>query len=103
MSIQNCLGACSKWVFRRADGCDRSSETSRKRGRPMSKKSLSLPTAAAVMVNVAPVRVRLKTLNCNQAVPYPRDGQTREWWHRLQNAFGTASGAFVAASLQQLV
>jgi hypothetical protein len=29
--------------------------------------------------------------------------ECREWWHRLQNAFGTASSAFVAASLQQLI
>ena len=26
-----------------------------------------------------------------------------EWWHRLQSAFGTASSAFVGASLQQLI
>ena len=34
---------------------------------------------------------------------YPTDGQAPEWWHRLKTAFGTASGAFVAASLQQLI
>ena len=51
----------------------------------------------------APVRVRLKRVNCDQAIPYPPDGQTREWWQRLKNAFGTASSAFVAASLQQLI
>ena len=34
---------------------------------------------------------------------FSRNGQRREWWHRLQNAFGTASSAFVAASLQQLI
>ena len=51
----------------------------------------------------APVKVKLKRLNCDQAIPYPPDGQSREWWHRLQNAFGTASSAFVAASLQQLI
>ena len=51
----------------------------------------------------APVRVRLKRVNCDQAIPYPPDGQTREWWRRLKNAFGTASSAFVAASLQQLI
>jgi hypothetical protein len=51
----------------------------------------------------APVRVRLKRLNCNEAIPYPPDGQARDWWHRLKNAFGTASSAFVGASLQQLI
>jgi hypothetical protein len=51
----------------------------------------------------AQVTVRLRRLNCNEAEPYPPDGQTREWWHRLQNAFGTASSAFVGASLQHLI
>src|SRR2546421_11741895 len=50
-----------------------------------------------------PVKVRLKRLNCNEAIPYPPDGQAREWWQRLRNAFGTASSAFVQASLYQLV
>ena len=27
----------------------------------------------------------------------------RDWWQRLKNAFGTASSAFVGASLQQLI
>ncbi len=44
-----------------------------------------------------------KRVNCNEAIPYPTDGQAREWWHRLKNAFGTASSAFVGASLQQLI
>jgi hypothetical protein len=51
----------------------------------------------------APVRVRLKRVNCDQAEPYPPDGQPREWWRRLKNAMGTSSSAFVAASLQQLI
>jgi hypothetical protein len=51
----------------------------------------------------APVKVRLKRVNCDQAIPYPPDGQTREWWHRLKNAFGTSSSAFVEASLHQLI
>jgi hypothetical protein len=72
-------------------------------GRPMNMK-LSTPAASVVSGKVpAPVRVRLKRVNCDQAIPYPPDGQAREWWHRLKNAFGTASSAFVAASLQQLI
>jgi hypothetical protein len=51
----------------------------------------------------APAKVRLKRVNCNQAIPYPPDGQGREWWQRLRDAFGTASSAFVGASLQQLI
>ena len=42
-------------------------------------------------------------LNCDQAIPYPPDGQAREWWQRLKNAFGTPSSAFVEASLYQLI
>src|SRR5947207_7204233 len=51
----------------------------------------------------APVRVKLKRVTCNHAIPYPPDGQAREWWQRLKNAFGTASSAFVEASLYQLI
>src|SRR2546421_12125879 len=49
-----------------------------------------------------PVKVRLKRVTCDHAIPYPPDGQAREWWQRLRNAFGTASSAFVQASLYQL-
>src|SRR5436190_680200 len=69
----------------------------------MSKK---LSTAAAPVPSgkvPAPVRVRLKRLNCDEAIPYPPDGQAREWWQRLKNALGTSSSAFVGASLQQLI
>jgi hypothetical protein len=63
-----------------------------------------LSATAVVSGNVpAPVRVRLKRLNCDHAIPYPPDGQAREWWQRLKNAFGTASSAFVDVSLQQLI
>jgi hypothetical protein len=51
----------------------------------------------------APIKVKLQRLNCNAAKPYPPQGMTREWWQRLKNAFGTASSAFVQASLCQLV
>ena len=72
-------------------------------GRPMNMK-LSTPAASVVSGKVpAPVRVRLKRVNCDQAIPYPPDGQSREWWRRLKNAMGTSSSAFVAASLQQLI
>ena len=58
------------------------------RNRPMNKKP-STPARP-------PVRVRLKRVNCDQAIPYPPDGHTREWWHRLQSAFGTASARSLA-------
>ena len=69
----------------------------------MSKKPRRAVTPATAGNVPAPVRVRLKRINSNYARPYPPDGQAREWWHRLKNAFGTASSAFVDASLQQLI
>src|SRR5206468_3304988 len=50
----------------------------------------------------APVRVRLRRLNANQAQPYPPDGDTGVWLGRLKNALGTSSDAFVDTSLRQL-
>jgi hypothetical protein len=73
------------------------------RNRPMSKKLSAAAASVASGKVAAPVRVRLKRVNCDQAIPYPPDGQTREWWHRLKNAFGTSSSAFVEASLYQLI
>ena len=69
----------------------------------MSKKPRRAVTPATAGNVPAPVRVRLKRINCDYARPYPPDGQAREWWQRLKNAFGTASSAFVDASLQQLI
>jgi hypothetical protein len=73
------------------------------RDRPMSKKLTATAPSVASGKVPAPVRVRLKRVNCDQAIPYPPDGQSREWWRRLKNAMGTSSSAFVAASLQQLI
>jgi hypothetical protein len=62
--------------------------------------------AAAVVANVkraaAPVRVRLKRINCNEAKTYPPDGETKVWWESLKRALGTTSSAFVNSSLAQL-
>ena len=71
--------------------------------RPMSKKLRGSATAVVAGNVPAPVRVRLKRVNCDRAIPYPPDGQALEWWQRLKNAFGTTSSAFVNASLQQLI
>jgi hypothetical protein len=70
----------------------------------MSEKSRGSITSAEMRkAPPPPVKVRLKRVNCDQAIPYPPDGQAREWWQRLRNAFGTASSAFVEASLYQLI
>ncbi len=68
-----------------------------KGGRPMSKKlSPAAPSVASGKVP-APVRVRLKRVNCNEAIPYPPDGQSREWWRRLK-AMGTSSSAVLLST-----
>jgi hypothetical protein len=88
---------------RSADGCDRSSGHLQNRDRPMSRKLSPTVPSVASGKRPAPTRVKLRRVNCNEAIPYPPDGQTREWWHRLKNALGTRSSAFVAASVQQLI
>ena len=50
-----------------------------------------------------PVSVKLKRISSEVARPYPPDGLPREWWQKLKQAFGTASSAFVNASLAQLI
>ena len=52
---------------------------------------------------LAPVRVRLRRINCHHADSYPPDGLARGWWQRLKKAFGTSSNHFVDAALQQLI
>jgi hypothetical protein len=69
----------------------------------MSRKLSATVPSVASGKRPAPTRVKLRRVNCNEAIPYPPDGQTREWWHRLKNALGTRSSAFVAASVQQLI
>ena len=69
----------------------------------MSKDSRQAATEIATPKAVAPVRVRLKRINCTHAQPYPPNGQEREWWQKLNDAFGTTSSAFVQASLHQLI
>ena len=58
--------------------------------RPMSKR-LRGPTSSVETGTVPAVRVKLKEVNYQHAIPYPPDGQAREWWQRLKNAFGTTS------------
>ena len=73
------------------------------RNRQMNKKlSTPAPSVASGKVR-APVRVKLRRKNCEQAIPYPPDGQARDWWYRLKNALGTSSSAFVEASMYQLI
>lgn len=63
---------------------------------------VKLAPARARRVKQAPVRVKLKRINCDLAQAYPPDGQQREWWLRLKAALGTASSDFVNAAIFQL-
>ena len=75
----------------------------RAKGSGLMRKKPKSPTPVTTGEKLAPVKVRLKQINCNHARPYPPDGQPRDWWERLKDALGTASGAFVEASLHQLI
>jgi hypothetical protein len=52
---------------------------------------------------MAPIRVRLRRINCDHARACPPDGQSSDWLQRLKDALGTASSAFVEAALYQLI
>ena len=49
-----------------------------------------------------PVRVKLTRADAFVAATYPPDGDTENWWRRLNEALGTMSSDFVNASLLQL-
>ena len=53
-------------------------------------------------VRQRPVRVKLARANAFVAATYPPDGETENWWRRLNEALGTMSSDFVNASLLQL-
>ena len=51
----------------------------------MSQKSGGAITAVETPKAPPPVKVRLKRVSGHEAIPYPPDGQAREWWQRLRN------------------
>src|SRR5262249_31604846 len=50
----------------------------------MSKKLTQITTSVVAGNRPAPVRVRLRRINCNYAQPYPPDGQAFEWWAEIE-------------------
>src|SRR6476659_4218134 len=50
----------------------------------------------------SPGRVEFRRGNASLAKPYPPDGESKGWWHRLKKALGTKSSDFVNASLLEL-
>jgi hypothetical protein len=51
---------------------------------------------------VPPVRVKLWRADAFVAQTHPPDGDSKNWWQRLNKALGTSSSDFVNASLLQL-
>ena len=49
-----------------------------------------------------PVRVKLLRPDAYAAQTRPPDGESKDWWQRLNKALGTTSSDFVNASLLQL-
>jgi hypothetical protein len=69
----------------------------------MTDKSNNSPTPAADQPGrPPPVRVKLWRPDAFVAQTHPPDGETKNWWRRLNNAFGTTSSDFVNASLLQI-
>jgi hypothetical protein len=73
------------------------------RGSRMTSKPDKMPTPVADRpVRQRPVRVKLTRADAFVAATYPPDGETENWWRRLNEALGTMSSDFVNASLLQL-
>ncbi len=68
----------------------------------MTNKPSKMPTLVADQRRLPPVRVKLARPDGYAAQTYPPDGDTQNWWQRLNNALGTTSSDFVNASMLQL-
>jgi hypothetical protein len=58
--------------------------------------------AAGQPGRLPPVRVKLLRPDAYVSQTYPPDGESKNWWRRLNGALGTTSSDFVNASLLQL-
>src|SRR5271154_3151004 len=73
------------------------------RGSRMRNKPAKMPTPLADPPRrQRPVRVKLTRADAYVAATEPPDGETEDWWRRLNQALGTMSSDFVNASLLQL-
>jgi hypothetical protein len=57
---------------------------------------------ASQRTRLPPVRVKIWRADAYVAQTHPPDGDTKNWWQRLNNALGTVSSDFVNASLLQI-
>ena len=73
------------------------------RGNRMTHKQNAVATPAAGRPGrLPPVRVKLLRPDAYVSQTHPPDGESKDWWQRLNKALGTRSGDFVNASLLQL-
>jgi hypothetical protein len=69
----------------------------------MTNKPTKVPTVSAGQPSrLPPVRVKLWRADAFVAQTHPPDGESKNWWQRLNKALGTTSSDFVNASLLQL-
>ena len=69
----------------------------------MTSKPAKMPTPVPDQpIRQRPVRVKLTRADAYVAATCPPDGETENWWRRLNEALGTMSSDFVDASLLQL-
>jgi len=68
----------------------------------MTNKPNTSPTPASGQRRLPPVRVKLLRADAFVAQTHPPDGESKNWWQRLNNALGTTSSDFVNASLLQI-
>jgi hypothetical protein len=70
--------------------------------RMKNKPAAAAPAVADPSRRQRPVRVKLTRADAFEAATYPPDGETENWWRRLNQALGTVSSDFTNASLLQL-
>jgi hypothetical protein len=69
----------------------------------MTNKPNNIPTSVAGQPGrLPPVRVKMCRTGAFVEKVYPPDGDSKNWWQRLNKALGTASSDFVNASLLQI-
>src|SRR5579863_2805342 len=83
------------------DGCDLSCNHSLNNGPTMTAHS-NPPASVTGRRRDPPVRVKLLRPYAFEEETAPPDGESNDWWSRLNRALGTVSSDFVRASLLQL-
>jgi hypothetical protein len=84
-------------------GCGLWYRLSPRAGYRMTLKPNNMPSPAANQPDrLPPVRVKLLRPDAYVSQTYPPDGESKNWWRRLNRALGTTSSDFVNASLLQL-